>query len=371
MEQPGLAHARAEALILDDLCKEFEGTEQEGVVAVNHVSLTIQPGEFVTVLGPSGCGKTTTLRMIAGFEKPSRGNVFLGARKLNAMPPDKREMAMVFQTFALWPHMTVYDNVAYGLRVRHTPAAVIKNSVEMVLHLMNLVGVEKRLPSQLSGGQQQRVALARALVMKPQVLLFDEPLSNLDAKLRVQMRGEIRRLQQRLGVTAVYVTHDQAEAMTLADRIVVMHQGRVEQVGTPAEIYQKPASVFVADFIGRANLLETRIESTHNGTARVTVFGRTLNVPYAGELRAGDEAYAILRPEAVQLSQTTGDARGEIRQATYLGSQVEYDVETGERTLTVIDHEPWAGHVFSEGTSIGITFHEASLHLLPRPNAHH
>ncbi|MBE9473168.1 MAG: ABC transporter ATP-binding protein, partial [Chloroflexi bacterium] len=242
-------------LVLDNLVKTFGRRGQ--VRAVNRLSLEIHQGEFVTLLGPSGCGKTTTLRLIAGFEFPTSGRILLDGEVINDLPPNKRPMAMVFQNYALFPHMSVFDNISYGLKVKRQPPDLIRESVEIVMQLMNLVGLGDRMPHQLSGGQQQRVALARALVMQPRVLLFDEPLSNLDAKLRVQMRVEIRRLQQRLGITTVYVTHDQAEAMSLSDRVVVIRDGQIEQVGTPSEIYQQPASLFVADFIGRANFIES------------------------------------------------------------------------------------------------------------------
>ena len=225
------------------------------VTAVHNVSLDIDKGELVTLLGPSGCGKTTTLRMIAGFEFPTSGKIFLDGAEINAQPPHKREMSMVFQSYAIFPHLNVFENIAYGLNVRHLPQSEIKERVNRVLDLVHLDGYGERSPNQLSGGQQQRVALARALVMEPKVLLMDEPLSNLDAKLREEMRTEIRRIQQTLNITSVYVTHDQIEAMTLSDRIVVMNQGIIEQIGTPTEIYRFPQSRFVAGFIGQANFI--------------------------------------------------------------------------------------------------------------------
>ncbi|NMC79785.1 MAG: ABC transporter ATP-binding protein, partial [Chloroflexi bacterium] len=224
-------------LSLEQVTKVFEQGQNE-VRAVDDISLEVRGGEFLTLLGPSGCGKTTTLRLIAGFEFPTAGRIILDGKDMVNQPPNKRPMAMVFQSYALFPHLNVFDNVAYGLRLRRMRENEIREAVEIALHMMNLVDLEKRSPNQLSGGQQQRVALARAMVMKPKLLLFDEPLSNLDAKLRAQMRTEIRHLQQRLGITSIYVTHDQVEAMSLSDRIVVMNQGHIEQVGTPEEIYQ-------------------------------------------------------------------------------------------------------------------------------------
>jgi len=225
-------------LKLNSITKEFSSFDQSGVVvAVNNVSLHVQRGELVTLLGPSGCGKTTLLRMIAGFEDPTHGDIYFADKRVNDLAPNQRNAAMVFQSYALFPHLNVLENVAFGLRLQHLAGAEIKKRVAGVLELVGLTGLENRATSQLSGGQQQRVALARAIVMEPQILLFDEPLSNLDAKLREQMRIEIRQLQQRLGTTSVYVTHDQAEAMSMSDRIVVMNQGRVEQVGTPLDIW--------------------------------------------------------------------------------------------------------------------------------------
>ncbi len=345
---------------LDQVTKRFSG----GVIAVNDVSFSVPAGQLVTLLGPSGCGKTTTLRLIAGLEQADGGTLCIGERDVTNLPPHERGIGMVFQSYALFPHLSVFENIAYGLRLQKHTAAAIRESVEMVLHLMNLVGLDQRMPNQLSGGQQQRVALARALVLKPRALLLDEPLSNLDAKLRVQMRTEIHRLQRRLGITAVYVTHDQSEAMSLSDLVVVMNQGRVEQIGTPIQIYGTPASVFVADFIGRANFIETKIIAVENNRASVSVLGRTLSVSCPSEFHADDEVYAVLRPEVIRLSEGDGLARGEVRQATYLGSFVEYEVETGNQTLVVLDYEPWSGRIFSEGSQVGIVFREENVHLL-------
>ena len=246
------------ALQLIDLVKTF-GAGDARVTAVDRVNLDIKPGEFITLLGPSGCGKTTTLRMIAGFENATSGKVMLDGEDMVKLPPNKRPMSMVFQSYALFPHLSVRQNVQYGLKLKKMPKQQMDNDVDVALTAMNLTMMADRAPNQLSGGQQQRVALARAMVMKPKVMLFDEPLSNLDAKLRVKMRTEIRRLQRRLGITSIYVTHDQSEAMSLSDRIVVMNAGRIEQIATPEEIYRRPASVFVADFVGRANFVPAEI----------------------------------------------------------------------------------------------------------------
>src|SRR5512136_2760830 len=265
-------------LVLEHLTKKFpaRGKQVGEVNAVDDVSISIEKGEFVTLLGPSGCGKTTTLRLIAGFEFPTSGHIIVDNQRLEEVPPNRRDMAMVFQSYAIFPHLNVYENIAYGLNVQRRPQAEIKQRVDHVLELVELTGLEGRAPNQLSGGQQQRVALARALVMEPKVLLMDEPLSNLDAKLREQMRTEIRRIQKRLGITRVYVTHDQVEAMTLSDQIVVMDQGKIEQVGAPDEIYRRPRTRFVADFIGRANFVEGVIRERRDGHVLLDVLGTTL-----------------------------------------------------------------------------------------------
>lgn len=263
-------------LSLADLTKTF-GDAPAQVTAVDHICLDIEPGEFITLLGPSGCGKTTTLRMIAGFEDATSGQVLLDGANMVSVPANRRPMSMVFQSYALFPHLSVRDNVAYGLKLRKIAKSELDEAVDVALASMNLTAMADRAPSQLSGGQQQRVALARAMVVRPKVLLFDEPLSNLDAKLRVKMRIEIRRMQKRLGITSVYVTHDQSEAMAMSDRIVVMNSGRIEQVAPPSEIYLHPASVFVADFVGRANFLAAEVEEVLEGSRARSVDRRPLS----------------------------------------------------------------------------------------------
>ncbi len=264
------------------------------VRAVDDVSVDIASGEFVTLLGPSGCGKTTTLRLIAGFEFPTYGDIVLDGKVINELPPNRRDMSMVFQSYAIFPHLNVYENIAYGLKIKKLSNQEIRRKVSDVLTLTELQGLENRAPNQLSGGQQQRVALARALVMEPKVLLFDEPLSNLDAKLRVLMRSEIRRIQQDLGITSVYVTHDQDEAMVLSDKIVVMNLGRIQQVDSAVEIYRRPHNRFVADFIGRANFLPVQITSVDPDGWTFTLYDSVLSAPAAADstLGAGDERAA-------------------------------------------------------------------------------
>jgi len=242
---------------LKDMVKRFGTLE-----AVSHVSLDIRDGELFTLLGPSGCGKTTILRLIGGFHKPDSGAIYFGDREVSAIPPYERNIGMVFQNYALWPHMTIFDNVAYGLKIKKTPRAQMNERVNRALSLVHLTGLEKRYPGQLSGGQQQRVALARALVLNPDVLLLDEPLSNLDAKIRQQVRTEIRKLQKDLAITAIYVTHDQEEALTLSDRIAVINHGKLQQLGSPRDLYQRPKNPFVADFIGVNNLIAGEVKES-------------------------------------------------------------------------------------------------------------
>ena len=281
------------------------------VVAVDDVSLDILNREIFTILGPSGCGKTTTLRIIAGFELPDSGRVFFDERDVTFEKPYRRGTAMVFQNYALWPHMTVYDNIAYGLKLRKLPKEEIRRRVKWVLELVGLVGLEKRFPLQLSGGQQQRVALARAIVVEPSVLLLDEPLSNLDAKLRIRMREEIVSLQRRLGITTIYVTHDQEEAMSISDRIAVMNEGKVYQVGSPMEVYMNPRNLFVATFIGRSNVLKGRVIGTTNGLYVASVGGQKVAGILMDEpkLSVGDEVFLVVRPESFFLVEG-GEDRG-------------------------------------------------------------
>jgi iron(III) transport system ATP-binding protein len=354
------------SLVLENVSKLFTQRGTLGkVAAVDNVSLIINKGEFITLLGPSGCGKTTTLRLIAGFETPTSGRLLLEDKDITHQPPNQRDMAMVFQSYALFPHMSVYENIAYGLNIRKLSKAVIKEKVETVLDLISLTGLGNRRPNQLSGGQQQRVALARCLVMEPRVLLFDEPLSNLDAKLRVQMRSEIHGLHKRLNITSVYVTHDQVEAMAMSDRIVVMNNGHIEQIGAPKDIYRHPVSRFVAGFIGRANFIETTTETVNGDQVTVTVLGKTLTVPMTPTAKVGDKLTAVLRPEALELCADPSLKQVLITQTMYLGSEIEYIADTGNGMLIVIDNDPRASHIFNEGETVGIDFAAETIHLLP------
>jgi len=355
-------------LTLQNVTKVFIGRGGEGeVIAVDQASLEIAKGELVTLLGPSGCGKTTTLRMIAGFEFPTGGDIFLDGMNINDLPPHKRDMSMVFQSYAIFPHLSVFENIAYGLKVQHLPRKEIQERVGAILDLVELTGYENRAPNQLSGGQQQRVALARALVMEPKVLLMDEPLSNLDAKLREQMRTEIRRIQQVLGITSVYVTHDQVEAMTISDRIVVMNDGRIEQVGTPTETYRHPSSRFVADFIGRANFVMGLVKSQVDGKVKIEMLGRELTVDSAGDnYDANAEVTVVVRPEMMALDPDLAHVEGIVRRASYLGDVVEYDVEVQGQTLALVETDPRHLVIHKVGTKVGIGFLEDCLYVLPQ-----
>jgi len=353
-------------LKLVNIVKEFPDRSGRGAVrAVDEVSLDIYDGEFLTLLGPSGCGKTTTLRLIAGFEMPNQGKISLEEKDITQQPPNKRDMALVFQNYALFPHMSVFDNVAYGLQSQKMPRAQIREKVNTSLNTMGLGGLGDRRPNQLSGGQQQRVALARSLVMEPRILLFDEPLSNLDAKLRVQMRSEIHRLQRSLGITSIYVTHDQVEAMALSDRIVVMNKGKIEQMGTPEEIYHYPKTRFVADFIGRANFLPATAKAVTNGQVSLSLLGKQIETRAPFEIAAGTEVTAMLRPEALLLRKDASLPQAIIEQAMYLGTEIEYLINLDGTTITIADNDPRRQHMFAEGETIGIDFIPEAVHLLP------
>ena len=331
--------------------------------AVHDTSLNIEPGSFVTLLGPSGCGKTTTLRMIAGFESPDEGEIYLGDEAINELTPNKRDTAMVFQSYALLPHYNVYDNVAYGLKLRHIPKEVIHEKVMHILDLVELTGMEGRMTNQLSGGQQQRVALARALVVEPSVLLFDEPLSNLDAKLRVSMRTEIRRIQQEVGITAVYVTHDQSEAMALSDQIIIMNKGVVAQIGTPQEIYYHPNSEFVADFIGEANFLRGKVIAQEGESAVLEIEGQPVRVLDSRHADIGSEATIVLRPEAAILSEKEGlPCRVEV--SCFMGSYQNYHVRVGNTLVKLTEYNPKNNRIFTAGEQCFVHFDESAVHVL-------
>ena len=307
------------------------------VAAVDAINFTIARGSLVTLLGPSGCGKTTTLRLIAGLEQPGSGQILIGGADVTALSAAERDVSMVFQSYALFPHMTVLENVCYGLRAGGTSRPRAKEMAAAKLALVGLAGFEHRLPSELSGGQQQRVAVARAIVLEPQVLLFDEPLSNLDAKLRRRVREEIRALQQDLSLTVIYVTHDQEEALAVSDRIIVMNTARIAQDGTPRSLYERPNSHFVADFIGDANLLPVVIERHDGDQALVRLGAVVVTLPHHG-VPPGRAELAI-RPRAVRLGAEAGGLAGRIAKAAYLGDHMEYQVAMDglAKELFVID----------------------------------
>jgi iron(III) transport system ATP-binding protein len=354
-------------LTLENIVKVFPPRGGAGeVTAVNGVSLEIEEGELVTLLGPSGCGKTTVLRVIAGFEFPTSGQILLDGNQINMVAPNKRGMSMVFQSYAIFPHLNVYENVAYGLNVMRISKAELEERMQRVMHLVQLIGFETRAPNQLSGGQQQRVALARALVMEPKVLLMDEPLSNLDAKLREQMRTEIRRIQRELGITSVYVTHDQLEAMTLSDRVVVMNHGVIEQVGTPMDIYRYPRSRFVADFIGRANFVSAEVLGLENKALVVRAFDRPVTLSEKEEIYPpGTNVTLVIRPEMIRVRVDPNGFKGVVRRAAYLGDSIDYEIEVAGQILTAIENNPLQMDIFPEGTEVGINIYSECIHVIP------
>lgn len=331
----------AAAIELVGVGKRFASRGGDEVRAVEHVDLAIGAGEFFSLLGPSGCGKTTTLRMIAGFEQPTVGRLLLYGDDVTAEPPNKRDVNLVFQSYALFPHMDVFGNVAFGLRRRRVPKHEVAERIGEVLRLVQLTGMENRRPTQLSGGQQQRVALARALVNRPRALLLDEPLGALDLKLRQAMQIELKRIQREVGITFVYVTHDQGEALTMSDRVAVMHQGRIEQLGPPREIYERPATRFTAGFIGTSNLLAGAIDSVDGGNA-VLDYGRDgrVIVPLRVPLSVGDRIDLTVRPEKIVLaSEAPPDGcalRGSVAEVVYLGTSTNYTVTTAAGADVVV-----------------------------------
>jgi ABC-type Fe3+/spermidine/putrescine transport system ATPase subunit len=346
------------------------------VVAVDGVSLDIADGELFTLLGPSGCGKTTLLRLIAGFHRPDGGRIRFGERDVTDLPTHARNIGMVFQNYALWPHMTVFQNVAYGLRLRRQRGAALEAQVGEGLRKVNLSGLGGRYPGQLSGGQQQRVALARALVLNPDILLLDEPLSNLDAKIRVQVRAEVRTLQQELGITTVYVTHDQEEALSLSDRVAVMRDGRVLQLGSPRELYERPRTRFVADFVGTNNLVPGRLRARDGDLAVVDTALGPMRAR-VGAVDVGQQCVLAVRPENVALAVGTaplaGDGnrcRGRLALASYLGNTLRYDVEVTEGlTLKVDIRDAWHHEALARGTPVTLDFPVSVTLALPEAEA--
>ncbi len=350
-------------ITIKDLSKIFIINTTSKVVAVDNVNLTIEPGEFVTLLGPSGCGKTTLLRMVAGFETLTEGAIFIGDENVASLTPDKRDTSLVFQNYALFPHMNVFDNIAYGLKLKKLSKDEIQSRVQNILDLMKMNDFAHRVPSQMSGGQQQRVSLARALVMEPGVLLFDEPLSNLDAKLRVHMRDEIRKLQKEVGITSLYVTHDQSEAMGLSDKIVVMKDGKIEQIGSPQEIYQKPKNGFVANFIGKANIISGVIDS-YCGDNRyaISIQGKPYRVTSSREHTIGEIVEVVVRPENILVEKQ--DYKVTISKSIFMGEYHEYECEWFGETLLINQSNLFSTKTYGIQDEMWIGFEEKALHII-------
>jgi iron(III) transport system ATP-binding protein len=349
--------SKAATVKFENVSKIYGGS----VVAVDSVSFQIEAGKLVTLLGPSGCGKTTTLRMIAGLDMASKGRILIGDEDVTKLPATDRDVSMVFQSYALFPHMTVIENVAYGLIVSGLKKPEAAERAEDGLKLVGLTGYGARLPSELSGGQQQRVAVARALVLEPQVLLFDEPLSNLDAKLRRQVREEIREIQTNLGLTVIYVTHDQEEALAVSDRIIVMKNAEIAQEGTPRELYEEPANLFVADFIGDANVVTAEIRSIDGGWANVQIGNAKTRLPRRG-MKPGKTQVAI-RPESLQItdSKLEGCIDAEVIKATYLGSHMEYTLNSAIGELFVVEPDINSPVVIGSSISVQLRDHGIAL----------
>lgn len=425
------------AVRLEHVSKIYEDPKtHRHFYAVKDSNLVIQPGEFVTLLGPSGCGKTTTLRMVAGFESPDEGQVYIGDTPVNALTPNQRDTAMVFQSYALFPHYNVFDNVAYGLKLRklavpkknddgspvleidnakiHQTKEIIKamekkfktatdqdkevlekelahqkevlkdassnpvqaydyrpftkeeirEKVLAMLELVELTGMEDRMTNQLSGGQQQRVALARALVLNPSVLLFDEPLSNLDAKLRVSMRTEIRKIQQKVGITALYVTHDQSEAMALSDRIIIMNKGFISQVGSPKQVYYEPQNEFIADFIGEVNFISGKAGKCTSEEMVVKAGTRDIHTANPFGFKEGDDVKLVLRPEASHLSEK-GEIKVRVVLSTFMGSYQLYHAMLGDDLIKITEYNPRGGKIFAIGEEAYLSFEDRDVHALP------
>ena len=356
-------------VVLDQVVKRFGS-----VVAVDKLTLEIRRGEFFSMLGPSGCGKTTTLRMIGGFETPTEGVVRLDGQDVTDLPAYKRNVNTVFQSYGLFPHLSVYENVAFGLRRKHVPAKEVERRVVEALELVSLAGYGKRRRSQLSGGQQQRVALARALVNRPQVLLLDEPLGALDLKLRKQMQLELKRIQKEVGITFVFVTHDQEEAMTISDRIAVMNNGRIEQLGRPEDVYERPTTVFVAEFLGASNLLDGTYRGTDGGWGQVDLAnGVRIRIPVERDRRAGESVRVGVRPEKIHVlpvgtepSATQNVVPATLRSAVFAGVSFQYFFQTSEgREMTAFDRNSTGGAVAKPGDAVRLAWAPQHTFVIP------
>ena len=362
-----MSEKKSVSVTLEGVTKIFKNVKgKPDTIAVHESSFLINAGELVTLLGPSGCGKTTTLRMIAGFELPSTGKIHIGSEDVTMLPPNARDTATVFQSYGLFPHLTVGENVAYGLVIRKLPKKDIEKKVKEYLGLVGLEDLYDRPPGMLSGGQQQRVALARSLIVEPSVLLLDEPLSNLDALLREQMRVEIRRIQKSLGITAVYVTHDRVEAMTLSDRVIVMRDGRIMQIGTPQEIYDNPVSKFIAGFVGKVSFFPVELAEKSSGSWICMMDSKKLEVSrFSGDVEMGHEAVIMARPESLRLVDPgAGMVEGIVRMNVYLGHSIESFVETPHGEVLVQIDDPAAKKIYPEGEKVSIEFNPNRIRLL-------
>jgi spermidine/putrescine ABC transporter ATP-binding subunit len=355
------------SITIDHLVKTYLNQTKGRIAAVNGISLVVEPGELLTLLGPSGCGKTTTMRMVGGFEEPDSGRVLIGLKDVTNVMANKRDAGFVFQNYALFPHLSVFDNVAYGLKIRNIAKNEINKLVTEVLTLVKLDGYEKQFPHQMSGGEQQRVALARAIVVKPKVLLLDEPLSNLDAKLRVSTRSEIRRLQKSLSISTIYVTHDQEEAMAISDRIVVMNHGDIIQIGTAEELYYNPKTEFVAKFIGKINIIPGTVASVANGSAEVKIGGVKYTINnITRNITSGEKVNVLLRPEAIELEEGTDDSKltGIVTERVFLGDRVDYSVELNGYRIQVNSYDSLNKKIFESKKRVEIVFDQNRMKIL-------
>ena len=353
-----------EAITIREVVKDYV-SGHERVRALEQVSLTIHDNEFFTLLGPSGCGKTTLLRLIAGFEELTDGEIHLFGQHIEHLTPNQRPVNTVFQHYALFPHMTVAQNIAFGLERQKLPEAEVRERVAEMLRLVKMTEYANRRPANLSGGQQQRVALARALAPHPKVLLLDEPLSALDLKLRLAMREELKLLQQNTGITFIFVTHDQEEALSMSDRVAVMSQGRVQQIGSPSEIYEQPCNGFVADFIGEANLIPVECLEVTEGTVRCRLpSGREVSAVADAEARPGSPVKLFVRPERITLTPASGDGDGVVASLTYLGDAFIYTIREADGNTIRVNTRAGAGAEFQSGTAVDLQFDTGALRVL-------